>query len=176
MGSAQDGESLDSLFQLAYDELRRAAHGMAGGAGRTLQPTALVHDAFLKLEGSGLVPNGKQHFLAIAAGAMRQVLQDHARAKRTLKRGAGQRAVTLNEDLLASGRLHEDALLLDEALSSLTKVQPEGARVAELRLLAGMTNEEVAQVLQVSTRKVQLDWRAARAWLRQRLGPKDESA
>ena len=167
---------MDGLFQLAYDELRVAAHGMAGRGGQTLQPTALVHDTFLKLEGSGLVPNGKQHFLAIAATAMRQVLQDHARAKRTLKRGSGQRDVTLNEDLLASGRLQEDALLLDEALSSLAKLQPDAARVAELRLLAGMTSEEVAQALQVSTRKVQLDWRAARAWLRQRLGAKDEGA
>ena len=163
-------EPTDSLFRLAYDELRRVAGEIQPDRRHTLQPTALVHDAFLKLDRAGMAWESKRHFLAVAAKAMRQVLRDHVKARATLKRGGGERALTLDEALVPEAGGEIDALVLDEALDSLARMQPDAGRVAELRILAGMTSEEVAETMGVSKRKVQLDWRAARAWLATRLG------
>lgn len=160
------------LMEIVYAELRGLAGAYARDqrAGHTLQPTALVHEAFVKLvesDGKGFVD--RAHFFAVAATAMRQVLMDHARAKRALKRGGERERVTLDEGLLAGEQRDLDLLALDDALSELERHDARKHRVVELRFFGGLTAEETARVLGVGLTTVESDWRAARAWLHVRL-------
>ncbi len=158
-----------ALLEGLYAELRALAGAMLRGRneGQTLQPTALVHEAWLKLgAGKELQVNDRAHFMAIAATAMRQILVDHARARQALKRGGGARRMSLEDLDATSGEAAPDQVLaVDECLRQLEALDPRQARVVEMRVFAGMTVAEVAQALDVSTRTVELDWRMARAWL-----------
>jgi RNA polymerase sigma factor (TIGR02999 family) len=167
-----DESASGELFPILYDELRRLAASYFGdGRGSpTLQPTALVHEAYVKLAAADQGFRGRDHFMAVAALAMRQVLSDHARRKRTDKRGAGAERVTLDEGLVAQREDPIDLVALDDALAKLEKIDARSARVAELRLLSGLQSADVARILGVTERTVQLDWRAASAWLERELG------
>lgn len=172
---AGDEAAENLLLPIVYDELRRLAGGMFKDQreGHTLQPTALVHDAYLRLvaaEGQGF--ENRRHFFRVAAMAMRQLLVDYARRRRATKRGGGGARVVLVEDVVGEGTLRDplDLVALDEALAELAKLDERQARVVELRFLAGMTTEETAEALGVSVRTVGLDWKMARHWLEQQLG------
>jgi len=158
------------LFELVYAELRRmAARCLAAErADHTLQPTALVHEAYLELVGGEGGPGGvkdRQHFLAIAAQAMRRTLIDHARGKKRIKRGGGQKRVELDTELARSDVEELDLLELDRALEALQAHAPDLARLVELRFFAGLPMAEVAAVLGVSERTAGREWAFARAWL-----------
>jgi RNA polymerase sigma-70 factor (ECF subfamily) len=176
---AGESGAVAALMELAYDELRELAQALmrSQSAEHTLQPTALVNEAFLKLiDQRAQNWESKSHFLAIASTAMRRVLLEHARARLSDKRGAGNERVTLFE--VSSVVEEEPAALvaLDKALEQFAKVDPEGARIVELRWFVGLPNDETARVLGVSTRTVERGWRAARAWLRERLDEDDDAA
>jgi len=171
---AGEAQVADELLPLVYDELRGIAQAMfvRQPAGHTLQPTAVVHEAWMKVAGSDQGWEGRSHFFAVAARAMRQVLTDHARARRTDRRGKGWHKVTFDERLGEETRDY-DLIDLDDALQRLQQANERHARVVELRLFAGLTVDEVAKVLGVTPRTIKLDWRSARAWLRHALeGPK----
>lgn len=163
--SAAAGE----LLPLVYDELRRLAqsHLRRQSAGHTLQATALVHEAFLKLVGAPDAGwQSRAHFLAVAATAMRQILTNHARDKRAEKRGGADAVrVTLGEPAANEPEVIFDPLDLDFVLSKLSELDNVQARVVELRFFGGMTVEEIALVMQLSPATVKREWRAARAWL-----------
>lgn len=157
------------LFELVYAELRRIAARCLAEERRdhTLQPTALVHEAYLELidpAGGGAVKD-RQHFLAIAAQAMRRTLIDHARGKRRAKRGGGWKRVALDAEVAGSDVEELDLLELDRALEALQAHSAELARLVELRFFAGLPMSEVAEVLGVSERTAGRDWSFARAWL-----------
>lgn len=165
---AGDSAALERLLPLVYDELRRLAEIQLRGerAGHTLQPTALVHEAYMKLAGGDLSISDRAHFLAIAARAMRQALVDHARRRDRAKRGGGLRPVTL------TGGSWSETLDLDELLAldaALEELEPRQRQVVEGRFFGGMTEDEVATVLGVTRRTVRRDWVKARAWLYRRL-------
>lgn len=168
-------EGVRTLVPILYGELRDiASRLLARTPDPALQPTAVVHDAFMKLASSSQVRlEGRPHFLALAARVMRQVLADHAKAARRGKREGGRRRVTLFSGVASAEddglRRAIDAEALDDALGRLEAIEPRYARVVELRFYAGLSVEEVAEALGVSPRTVELDWRAARAWLRDRL-------
>lgn len=173
MGSdCGDDTKLRRMTELAYRELHRIAAGMMSRerAGHTLQPTALVHTAFVRLMESreiGEVDRGK--FVAIAAHAMRHILVDHARRRGASKRGGGGLKLTLHESERGASANTLDLLELDEAMSRLTKVDKRQHRIVELRFFGGLKNREVADVLGVSERTVEDDWRLARMWLKREL-------
>jgi RNA polymerase sigma factor (TIGR02999 family) len=150
-----------------YKELRRLAAGYMRRErpGQTLQATALVHEAYLRLAGADRPWTDRNHFLAIAARAMRQILVDRARARGAQKRWAGLDRVSLAESLV--GAAHEDEMLpaLDEALSRLEQIDPEQARIVELRYFAGLPIEEAAAALGISPATLKRRWALARAWL-----------
>jgi RNA polymerase sigma factor (TIGR02999 family) len=161
-------DALDRLFPLVYDELRRMAHRalLRERASHTLNTTALVHEAYLRLvDQHGANWNDRVHFLAIAATAMRRILVDYARRQKRLKRGGEQRPVTLDDAMLVADQRADTLLALDEALSGLGALNERLARVVECRFFAGLTTEETAVALQVTTRTVERDWQKARAWL-----------
>ena len=162
------------LMELVYAELRALAGSYARGqnAGHTLQPTALVHVAFLKLVDQPLESwESRAHFFAVAARAMRQVLTDHARARATRKRGGESwERITLDEEQLTERGGEVDLIALDEALSELERYDQRKHRVVELRFFGALTVEETARLLGVSTTTVESEWRAARAWLAVKLG------
>jgi RNA polymerase sigma factor (TIGR02999 family) len=164
----------DAWMPLVYDELRRLADRRFGEElrGRTLQPTALVHEAYLKLAEREDPPwHDRTHFLATAATAMRHILVDHARARATEKRGGGWRRITLDEGLGATQQGSEvDILSLDDAVERLAALDPRKAKVIELRFFAGLSIEETAEALGVSHMTVSSDWRFARAWIARALG------
>ena len=165
-----DGEpaAADELYAVLYDELRRRASGMMGArAGQTLEPTAVVNEAWLKIS-SGVEDgwNGRSHFLGVAVKAMRSVLVDHARARRTRKRGADHERVPLDEALALFEQKACDLIELDDALARLATIDPELARIVELRFFAGLSIAETASTLGTSTASVERAWRTARAWLR----------
>ena len=169
MGHSDD-RSLDSLFSWAYTELRRLAHAVRGRSGRdgeTLNTTALVHEAYLKLSSAHTLEiRSRTHFFAIAARAMRRLLVDAARGRLAQKRGGDDGAwVTLDESLLPQPMRASQLIALDEALTRLEATDPRRAQVVEQRVFAGLTSEETARVLGVSKPTVDRDWRAARAWL-----------
>jgi len=174
-----DESAASALLPLVYDELRATARRLLGPQGRnhTLQPTALVHDAYLKLtrnRGANIRWDweNRRHFLCVAAKAMRQILSDHADRRKTQKRGGAWHRVTLNGELVADPAAADDSVdlvALDEALTELAEADARGARVVELRFFAGMTIEEVAESIDASPTTVKEDWRAARSWLRWRL-------
>jgi RNA polymerase sigma-70 factor, ECF subfamily len=158
----------EKLAPLVYDELRRLAHHYMEGQSpdHTLQTTALVNEAYLRLAGQKR-PNfvNRSHFLAVAAKAMRQILVDHAKACGCQKRGAGARKVELDEGALISPQPAREILDLNEALESLARLDPRKAQVVELRYFGGLNQDEIADVLKVSTVTVRRDWTFAKAWL-----------
>jgi len=169
----QPGPEVDSLLPLVYDELRRlaAAYLRRERPGQTLQPTALVHEAYLRLlkDKPGRWQN-RAHFCAIAAHSMRQILIERARARGALKRGGVQARVTLDEGLLAGGSPGGiDLVALDEALQRLEAIDPEQARLVELRFFGGLTIEETAEAMNISAATVKRHWTVARAWLAREL-------
>jgi len=172
---AGDGD-LDRLLPLVYDELRRLAGAFLHGerADHTLQPTALVHEAYLRLLGDGRAPwNDRAHFFRAAAQAMRRILVDHARARGRRKRGGDLERRSLDSAVADPDRLTTDPerlLDLEEALSELEGLDGLAVRVVEMRYFAGLTVEETAQALAVSARTVNRSWTVARAWLHGRLG------
>lgn len=166
--SAGDDAALDELFPLVYGQLRDAADRALRleRPGHTLQPTALVHEAYLKLIGGrGLPSRDRGHFLALAARAMRQILVDHSRRRRALKRGDGRGPVTLDLDVADRALPFDEVLALDDALDRLSGLNPRLRRVVELRFFGGLGEEDIAAALGITTRTVQRDWARARAWL-----------
>jgi RNA polymerase sigma factor (TIGR02999 family) len=173
--SGGDRAALDRLMPLVYDELKRvAARHLAGErAGHTLQATALVHEAYLKLvdQRSARWQNRAQ-FFAVAAQLMRRILVDHARAHAAAKRGAGATRVTLSAlEETGVDQPDLDVVALDAALDRLAALDPRQARVVELRYFGGLSLEETASVVEISPATVKRDWAMARAWLYQQLAP-----
>ena len=178
------------LMPLVYDELRRIAASYVRGErpGQTLQATALVNEAFVRMAAERTRQfNGRTHFLAIAALSMRQILIQRARARRALKRGGAPARVTLNDERVAPGRIQAgfapadharhrdiDILALDEALQKLAALDPSLAHIVELRYFGGLTVEEAAEIVGVSPATVKRQWALARAWLKRAL--EDEPA
>lgn len=163
----RDAEAL--LMTQVYGELRRLArHYMRSErVNHTLQPTALVNEAYLQLIGQpGVSWQSRAHFFAAAAQLMRHILVDHARGHKAGKRGGGQQQVTLDENLLASEDRSIDVLALHEALEKLAQLDARQARVVELHFFGGLTFDEIAYVLETSERTVKREWTMARAWLR----------
>lgn len=160
------------LLPLLVDELRALAGALLRQErpDHTLQPTALVNEAYLKLVDQ-TQPDfaDRRHFMAVAARAMRQILVDHARGKGAIKRGGQMARVTLNEALLHDQACDVDVAALDDALRELEKLDLRKSRVVELRFFGGMTNQEAAEVLGVSPKTTEADWYMARAWLRRAL-------
>lgn len=177
--AARDGDpsAFDRLLPLVYEELRAVAarqlrRERASEAPRT---TALVHELYLKLVDQTQVDwRGRAHFFTIAARAMRQILIDHARRRNAKKRGGDRQRVTLAEHVLADDSKREDLLALDDALDRLDAIDERQRTVVECRFFVGMTENEIAEVLDVSARTVQRDWVKARAWLYSELYPEAE--
>jgi len=164
--------SLDRLVPLVYEELRAIAHRhlLARGHGGTLQTTALVHEAYLKLvDQSRAGWNDRAHFLALASVAMRHVLVDRAKARAALKRGGDPKRITLDEEDIPAHDQPEALLQLNEALNRLAAIQPRLARVVECRFFGGLTEDEIAEALGLTVRTVQRDWVKARMLLRRAL-------
>ncbi|MBK7403101.1 MAG: sigma-70 family RNA polymerase sigma factor [Phycisphaerales bacterium] len=159
------------FVQCAYEALRglAAAFLRHERADHTLQPTALVHEAYLKLDHAGDWKS-ETHFQAVAANAMRQILVDHARARATQKRGGDWVRVTLSAGVASEAGPDIDLLALDEALRELAKLDPRKARVVELRFFGGLTCAESAEEIGISPKTAEADWYFARAWLREKLG------
>jgi RNA polymerase sigma factor (TIGR02999 family) len=173
-----DPSRIAEIVERLYPELHRlaAAYMRRERPGQTIQATALVHDAFLRLIGQRHVTwQNQAHFCAIAANAMRQILVERARARHAAKRGGGQPRITLIEDAAAApstGPADVDLLALHEALDRLAQLDPDRARLVELRYFGGLTIEEAAEVLGTSPASVKRSWALARAWLRRELeGP-----
>jgi RNA polymerase sigma factor (TIGR02999 family) len=163
-----DRSALDKLFPLVHAELRRIARRQMSQerAGHTLQATALVNEAYLKLAGQeGFEWHDRAHFYAVCAQVMRHILIDHARAHARDKRGGGAIQVSLNEVGVMAGEQAEDFIALDEALRALEAVDPQKGRLVELRYFGGLSIEETAEVLKISPRTVRREWRRAKAWL-----------
>ena len=170
--NAGDPHAFDALVTLVYGELRRMAGGLMRGqpGDHTLQPTALVNEAYLRLMKDR--PDrwqNRAHFCAIAAHSMRQILIEHARARGALKRGGVQPKVTLDEALVAGGEQSFDILALDRALEKLADLDPEQARLVELRFFGGLTVEETAEAMAISPATVKRHWAIARAFLAREL-------
>ena len=167
--AGHDRPAVDGLFAEVYASLKALAHTVRGGrAGDTLSTTALVHEAFLKLTSTRSVAwNDESHFFAVAARAMRQIVVDAARRQVALKRGGGDAAnlVSYDDAAHAAPVRPEELIALDGALERLAAVDPRRAQVVEHRMFAGLSIEETARLLGVSTGTVERDWRAARAWL-----------
>jgi RNA polymerase sigma-70 factor, ECF subfamily len=167
-----DDQALDRLMPLAYTELRRIAQRRWRGqqAGHTLQPTALIHEAYLKLVGQGQKAFVDRVHFFVMSMAMRQVLVNHAEASLAAKRGGGKINVPLEAAEAASLREAKEVLALHEALKLLADVNPRQSRVVELRYFGGLSIEEAAEALGISTVTVTRDWHMARAWLARELG------
>jgi len=163
-----DRKALDDLTPLVYLELKKLAENnlRRERAGHTLQPTALAHEAYIKLINQQNVRwQNRAHFFAVASQAMRRILVDHARARLAGKRGSGGAIVSLDEGVDVSDQRADQLLALDDALKRLAELDPKKGRVVELKYFGGMTLEEMAEVLGVSRAKVIREWRMAKAWL-----------
>ena len=161
-----------AVTPLVYDELRALAgrYLRSERADHTLRPTALVHEAYIRLADAGtLSVEGRGHFLGLAARAMRQVLVDSARARGAAKRGGAWRRVTLDANQVGTDAADVDVLALNQALERLAKLDPDLERLVELRFFTGLTVAEAAEVLAISPRKAAKDWSAVRLWLRREL-------
>jgi len=158
---------LDALLPLVYDELRGLARGYLRHerSDHTLQSTALVHEAYLRLVDQNVTWQNRAHFFAIAAQMMRRILVDHARGRNTGKRGEGICRVPLHEELVGGDQRDVDIIALDEALTNLAKFDPQQSRIVELRFFAGLSIEDTSEVLKVSPATVKRDWAMAKAWL-----------
>jgi RNA polymerase sigma factor (TIGR02999 family) len=164
-----DAEAFRRVYARLYDELRRLARRVRGGDADTINTTALVHEAYLKLAPTGsLVARDRPHFMRIAARAMRQVLVDAARRRRTRMNSRPLLESAVSPTTSASG-LAEDVIILDRALNALADIHPRQASVVECRFFAGLSVEDTAAALDVSTPTVKRDWQVARAWLAQEL-------
>ncbi len=174
--SQGDSGALNKLMPQVYDELRKVAQRhMNLEENSTLQATALVNEAYMRLLDMDVAFNDRVHFFAVAAGLMRRILVDRARRRRAQKRGGGERAVVL-EDVPAGVRRSDDLLALDQALRSLAEKDPRKARVLELRLFGGLTIDETCRAMDLSHASVERDLKTAKAWVMQRLQskPSDE--
>ena len=174
-----DAAALDQLVPVVYQKLRRLArHHMAGQRpGHTLQPTALVNEAYVRLVGCEQVNwKDRAHFFAISARMMRRVLVEFARARQYQKRGAGARKTSLDEGVIASPQRGQDLVALDDALQALAAEYPRQAQVVELRFFGGLKVEETAEVLHVSAITVMRDWQLAKVWLARELKKRDSNA
>ena len=162
-------DALDALLPLVYKELRRLAHFQLRNErpNHTLQSAALVHEAYLRLVGvSGPQWESRTHFFAIAAQLMRQILVDYARRHGAAKRGGSVCKLSLDEGAMMSPRKKDvEVVALDDALIGLAKIDPRQSRVVELRFFAGLSLEQISEVLEIAPATVQRDWTAARAWL-----------
>jgi RNA polymerase sigma factor (TIGR02999 family) len=170
-----DKAALDRLTPIVYDELRRMAHRYIQSErdGHTLQTTALVNEAYLRLAGQQKVDwQNRAHFFAVTAQVMRHILIDHARRRRYAKHGGEMQQVSLDEANVMSPERATELIALDDALDELQQLDPRKSRVVELRYFGGLSLEETAEVLEISLMTVRRDWRAAKAWLFRRM--KDE--
>lgn len=170
--STGDGEAIHALLPLVYDELRRRAGNLLRSerADHTLQPTALVHEAFLHLVETERVDwKSRAHFFAVAARSMRRILVDHARARGAAKRGAGGTRISLHQDVALSATLDADVLAVDEALGKLDALNPRHAEIVSMRFFGGLTVEEVAAVMGTPKRTLEAEWSLIRAWIRREL-------
>lgn len=173
--SGGDRGALDALMPLIHEEL----HGLARRylsrehPGHTLQPTALINEAYLRLVGERAMSwQSRAHFIGVTAQLMRFILVDHARSRQAQKRGAGAVRVTFDESLPVSDERGPEVVALDDAMTRLAAVDPRKGRIAELRYFGGLSVEETAEALEVSVATVMRDWRLARAWLQRELaGP-----
>lgn len=165
--------AVNRLLPLVYDELRKLAQWQLRGerADHTLNATAIVHEAYLKLVDQREVSwQNRAHFMAIASQAMRRILIDYARSRQAEKRGGGQAVVTLNEELMQREARAGELIMLDQALDKLRERDERQSKIVEYHFFAGLTHEEIAEVLKVSVATVRRDWRSARAWLSVQLG------
>jgi len=166
--SEGDESALDQLIPLVEKELRRLAHHYMRRerAGHTLQTTALINEAYLRLAHQKQAHfQNRAHFFAVAANLMRQIMVDHARARQSAKRGGGLHKVSLDEAATVGDQRAAELIALDEALKELAKAAPRQGRVVEIRYFGGLSVEETAEVLKVHPNTVLNDWREARAWL-----------
>jgi RNA polymerase sigma factor (TIGR02999 family) len=167
-----DQEALNKLMPLVYDEMRRLASRYLRHErpGHTLQTTALVHEAYLKLvDQKNANLQHRVQFFAVAAQVMRHILVDYARSRRAFKRGGDYCRLSLDEAVISSKETDADLLALNEALNSLAAIDPQQSRVVELRVFGGLTVEETAEALGVSTRTVKREWSMAKAWLHKQI-------
>jgi len=163
-----DRDALDALVPLVYDELRSVARHYLQRERRdhTLQTTALVHEAYIRLVGQHLPQwQNRAHFFAVAAHLMRQILVDHARSRSAAKRGSTPYKITLDRALLALQQTDVDVVMLDDALKELAELDARQSRIVELRFFAGLTIEDTSEVLGISAATVSREWTTARAWL-----------
>ena len=166
--SRGDRRALDQLMPLVFDELRRVARSYLTDerAGHTLQPTALVNEVFMRLVDRRRVSwANRNHFFGFAAQLMRRVLVDHARGRKADKRGGGIPRASLDEALVLAENRALNLIALDEALNDLARIDPQGSQVVEMRFFAGLTHEEVAEVLDVSPITARRQWTTAKLWL-----------
>jgi len=165
-------EAFESLFAAVYEELRKLASGYMRRErpGHTLQTTALVNEAYMRLAPQGTAPGeSRLHFFALAAKVMRQILIDHARSRNMAKRGAGAIKLSLDEAVIVSDERAAELVALDDALSELARIDPRQSQIVEMRFFGGLTVDEVAQVLNISSDTVNRDWKVAKAWLYRRI-------
>jgi RNA polymerase sigma factor (TIGR02999 family) len=170
--SVGDSAAMDQLYPLVYDQLRRMARSSLRRErpDHTLGTTGLVHEAYLRLVDQTRAGwRDRSHFYAVAALAMRRILVDYARRHRRAKRGGGQRPVSLDDGVVSLEQRAEHLLALDDALTRLAELNPRLSRVVECRFFGGLTEEEIAEALGVTTRTVKRDWAKARGWLYQEL-------
>ena len=165
-------EAADRLMELVYDEFREMAAGYLRRepSEMTLEPTALVHEAFLRLiDQTNVNWKGRTHFLAIGAKAMRRVLVDHARKRQRVKRGGSRKRLSFDEQVYLSPDHDDDLISVDDLLVELQEIDPRQAKIVELRFFGGMTTAEVANYLGISKSTIDREWRVVRAWLRKQL-------
>ncbi len=163
-----DKAAMEQLMPIVYDELRRLASSLfrRERVNHTLQPTALVNEAFLHLVGQSEVSwQNRAHFFSAAAQLMRHILVDHARAHNAAKRGGGELRVSLKEEMAATEQREVDLIALDAALDELASLDPQQSRIVEMRFFGGLSVEETAEVLAVSPATVKREWSTAKAWL-----------
>jgi RNA polymerase sigma factor (TIGR02999 family) len=168
--------ALEHLMPIVYSELHKLArrHMRGQNPNHTLQTTALINEAWLRIAGDAeKFWKSRAHFYGVAAKAMRHVLVDHARARRSVKRGGGVLPEPLEEGIATSNERLADLIILDQALTRLAGLHSRQSEVVELRFFGGLGVEETAEILKVSVETVMLDWRAAKAWLHKELGPHD---
>lgn len=181
-----DQRAVDQLLPMVYDQLRLLAHQYfkQQPSVHTLQPTAVVHEAYLKLcKQKDVDWRNRSHFFAVSANAMRNILVDHARSKAAEKRGGSLQRIEFDEGLLDGIQNDENILSLDEALTKLEKLDSRQAKIVELRFFGGLTVKEIAEAMGVSKRTVELEWKMIRVWLRRELSenqgkeePQDEGS
>jgi RNA polymerase sigma-70 factor (ECF subfamily) len=173
-----DSKAAEDLLPLVYAELHRLAISYMRGerADHTLQATALINEAYLRLAQEDIDWNSREHFIGVAANAMRRVLVDYARAHNAEQRGGAMKRVELQDDLAISAEKLDEVAVLDEALKRLEDLNPRQAKVVELRYFGGLSIEQIASLLAISPRSVKRDWSLARIWLFRELKPNPSSA